>query len=374
MSAIWAVSLILIASGLAKLPAPQATAEAFSRLRVPAALARPGLIRAYPVLEILLGLALWIPLTVLRPVFAAIAVVLFIAFLVLVLRGREDNVSCGCFGAASVRPITGLTVLRNILFVLLALAGLLEAIITLAVTGPAMKWWPMAGFTAGAVEWMLVVTLLAVAAAFLIGRETAPLAAEDQTTPAVAPATAAPSAAGVTGSVPQQPAPTQRPAGTVPDADDAQAAGVDGDPPRHPLPSAMLHLPEGYAPLDEYAATQATVFFRLSTGCGSCRQVIAHLAENPEAIGPVALRVLVPVSRPGDTPDTGEIPPELVLHDPRAAAATALGLTTFPSAVLAGTDGLTAGGPVFGAEAVLEFLEEIREAVAEAPEPGQAPA
>ncbi|MFJ3313055.1 MauE/DoxX family redox-associated membrane protein [Micrococcus endophyticus] len=47
--------------------------------------------------------------------------------------------------------------------------------------------------------------------------------------------------------------------------------------------------------------------------------------------------------------------------DPAGAASQALGLHSFPTAVLLGTDRITAGGPVGGADDVLAFLEEIRE-------------
>ncbi|MCV7735880.1 hypothetical protein M3D80_001595 [Micrococcus luteus] len=50
-----------------------------------------------------------------------------------------------------------------------------------------------------------------------------------------------------------------------------------------------------------------------------------------------------------------------MLADPAGAASQALGLHSFPTAVLLGTDRLTAGGPVGGADDVLAFLEEIRE-------------
>ena len=58
---------------------------------------------------------------------------------------------------------------------------------------------------------------------------------------------------------------------------------------------------------------------------------------------------------------SGAVDASLVLADPAGAASQALGLHSFPTAVLLGTDRLTAGGPVGGADDVLAFLEEIRE-------------
>ena len=54
------------------------------------------------------------------------------------------------------------------------------------------------------------------------------------------------------------------------------------------------------------------------------------------------------------------------LHDLQFTARTALGGTSAPSAVLLGADGQLAGGPVNGGSAVIEFVQEIREQLAEA--------
>ena len=56
------------------------------------------------------------------------------------------------------------------------------------------------------------------------------------------------------------------------------------------------------------------------------------------------------------------------LHDLQFTARTALGGTGAPSAVLLGADGQLAGGPVNGGSAVIEFVQEIREQLAEAQE------
>ena len=92
-------------------------------------------------------------------------------------------------------------------------------------------------------------------------------------------------------------------------------------------------------------------------------RVIDRLDEFKDALGPVRLRVLMPQHAPGaeGAIHSGAVDASLVLADPAGAASQALGLQSFPTAVLLGTDRLTAGGPVGGADDVLAFLEEIRE-------------
>ena len=180
--------------------------------------------------------------------------------------------------------------------------------------------------------------MLLATAAFLAGRESVP---------------AAPDA------VPAMPTP-EAPAAVDPaDGDPADAA----EPERHPFPDAVVVADGEYTGLHRLVADGAVVALRLSTGCGSCARVIERLDEFKDALGPVRLRVLMPQRAPGaeGAIHSGAVDASLVLADPAGAASQALGLHSFPTAVLLGTDRLTAGGPVGGADDVLAFLEEIRE-------------
>lgn len=347
MSALWALAVILLASGLAKLQSPQETAATFRRLDVPATLSHPSLVKAFPFLEVLLGIALLLPFTVLRPLTALVAVVLFIAFTWLVVRAKDKGVSCGCFGP-SARPITGWTVLRNLILVVLALLGLFEAIITLAVTGVRLAWWPLAGFFQGYVEWSILVTVLVTAAAYLIGRDTAPLEeTADVTSRAGAPAPAAEASQALE---------------PIADAD------PDGEPARHPIPDVIVGTGRGFERLQNMAARQSMLLLHVSAGCGACREVMDYLQDKDHRIGPVAVRALKPTYATDSVAPAavGPLPAEIVLTDPAGKAAHDLGIQRYPSAVLIGTDGLTAGGPVFGAEDVIALIEEVREIMAEA--------
>ncbi|MCV7513057.1 hypothetical protein M3D98_001735 [Micrococcus luteus] len=341
MSALWAVALTMFLSGGAKVRAREDMWAVFTRLKVPRALAAPWLARAFPWLELLLGAALLSPFPALRLFAGAAAVALFTAFLVLVVRAQDDGVSCGCFGEASAAPISRTTVVRNVVFLALAVLALAEGIVSLAVHGAGLDWQPLAAFGAGAWAWALLVSVLLATAAFLAGRESVPA------TPDVASATPTPEA----------------PAAVDP------ADGVE--PERHPFPDAVVVADGEYTGLHRLVADGAVVALRLSTGCGSCARVIERLPEFVNRLGPVRARVLVPRHGTGHehAPPRGHIPHDLVLEDPAGAAIRALGLTSYPSAVLLGTDRLTAGGPVFGADAVRDLLEEVAEIMAtEAPD------
>lgn len=333
MSALWAVALIMLLSGTAKLRSGEDVQATFTRLRVPRPFAAPALARAFPWLELLLAAALLQPFTLLRPVVGLVAVALFAAFLALVVRAQDDGVSCGCFGEASAAPISRTTVVRNVVFLVLAVLALAEGIVSLVVHGAGMAWQPLTAFGAGAWAWALLVSVLLATAAFLAGRESVPAA------PDAAPATPTPEA----------------PAAVDP-ADGAE-------PERHPFPDAVVVADGEYTGLHRLVADGAVVALRLSTGCGSCARVIERLDEFKDALGPVRLRVLMPQHAPGaeGAIHSGAVDASLVLADPAGAASQAVGLHSFPTAVLLGTDRLTAGGPVGGADDVLAFLEEIRE-------------
>ncbi|MEO4038617.1 MauE/DoxX family redox-associated membrane protein [Micrococcaceae bacterium Sec6.3] len=328
MPALWALAVIMLCSGVATLRSREDVGETFQRLKVPRPFDAPALARAFPYLELLLAVGLVQPFTVLRPFVGVAAVALFVVFLLLVLRAKGDGVSCGCFGEASAAPISGTTVARNILFLALAVMALAEGVLTLVRLGGTVNWLPLNAFGPAAWAWALVVVLLLAAAALLVGRESVP-SADD---------------------------------GAHPDRAHPDDADLD-DPPRLPFGDAVVIQNGHYVGLHQLVSQHAVVALRLSTGCGSCSSVIARLPEFQDALGPVQLRVLMPQHSPEAlTPASlGAIPPELVLGDPGGMAASAVGLTRFPMAVLLGTDRLTAGGPVGGAQDVLDFLEEIRD-------------
>jgi hypothetical protein len=126
----YAAALVLAAvfawAGVAKLARRQRTTATFTALGLPGA---PLLGTALPVAEVLLAVALVTVPGV--AAYAALALITaFTTFLVRTLR-RGVPVACGCFGSASVEPVSGIEVVRNLLLGVAALAAT-------AATGPGL--------------------------------------------------------------------------------------------------------------------------------------------------------------------------------------------------------------------------------------------
>lgn len=110
------VGVVLVVAGAAKLTSKQWPAQA-DALGVP-----PGAVRALPVLELIVGVALvaGVPYA---GVAAAALLAGFTVFLVVALR-RGVQAPCACFGSLSTRPVTWWSVVRNVVLIGLALLSL----------------------------------------------------------------------------------------------------------------------------------------------------------------------------------------------------------------------------------------------------------
>lgn len=340
MPALWALALIFLLSGAAKLLTPGSAQAAFDGLKVPRALNTPWIVRSFPFAEIVLAVALVLPLPLLQTIAGGAAVVMMVVFLVLVRGARQTGEACHCFGAASTRPVTTATIGRNVLFLILSVLAVIEAVRHLVLDGAQTP--GLATGTWADLAWLVLVALLLAGTALIIGRESAPQPAETDPFPAPAPA-----------AVPQPVfAEGQALAGEV----------VEEEVPRHPIPSTAVHWNRQYHDLAVLAHGQAMLVFRLSPGCGSCASVIGQLRGWGEAIGPIALRIMVPVGAPEQgIHGFDEFPQQMIMRDPGGATVTALGLSGYPTAVLLGTDGLTAGGPAHGYDDVMALVNEVRE-------------
>ena len=344
MPALWALALIFLLSGAAKLITPGSAQAAFDGLKVPRALNTPWIVRSFPFAEIVLAVALVLPLPLLQTIAGGAAVVMMVVFLVLVRGARQTGEACHCFGAASTRPVTTATIGRNVLFLILSVLAVIEAVRHLVLDGAQTP--GLATGTWADLAWLVLVALLLAGTALIIGRESDPQPAETDPFPAPAPA-AAPQPVFAEG---------QALAGEV----------VEEEVPRHPIPSTAVHWNRQYHDLAVLAHGQAMLVFRLSPGCGSCASIIEQLRGWGEAIGPIALRIMVPVGAPEQgIHGFDEFPQQMIMRDPGGATVTALGLSGYPTAVLLGTDGLTAGGPALGYDAVMELAEEVRAVFAE---------
>ena len=325
------LSITLLTSGLAKLGAREGIQDAMRSLRLPLPTMHASVASVLPVMEIFLALALWIPVPPLQVLLAGLVTALMFTYLVIIARALtfEEQVHCSCFGTLASPTVSRTTLVRN---VLLSVLGLLAVV---AAASGAMT------------------TLLVQAPMGLIGLGIALLIAI-----ALTAATIGGSVAETDADAPTAPAP----AAADPDEDELL------DYERSPIPAAVLQQPDGrLITLTQLTAQRAALLVFVTEGCGPCERVLDHAGE---WIGELeeTLQVRFVFSRPLDqlrerTTDRVE---GHALHDLQFTARTALGGTSAPSAVLLGADGQLAGGPVNGGSAVIEFVQEIREQLAEA--------
>ena len=332
------LSITLLISGLAKLGAREGTQDAMRSLRLPLPTMHASVASVLPVTEIVLALAIWIPAPPLQVLLTGLVAALMLTYLVIIARALtfEEQVHCSCFGTLASPTVSRTTLVRN---VLLSVLGLLAVV---AAASGAMT------------------TLLVQAPMGLIGLGIALLIAI-----ALTAATIGGSVAETDADAPTAPAP----AAADPDEDELL------DYERSPIPAAVLQQPDGrLITLTQLTAQRAALLVFVTEGCGPCERVLDHAEE---WIGELeqTLQVRFVFSRPLDqlrerTTDRVE---GHALHDLQFTARTALGGTSAPSAVLLGADGQLAGGPVNGGSAVIEFVQEIREQLAEAQSSDPAP-
>ncbi len=283
---------------------------------MPAPLTGAVVRRAVPWVELALGVGLLVAAGSALAVVAALALGLFLGYLALVAiawRGPEP-VDCGCFGALGSTRVTGVTVLRNALLVVGA---------GLTVAGGLLGGGLSRTLDAAAVGWVLAALLTAAVAVAVAWRPEGP-------------------------------------------ATDPGAAGAEPGEEyvRVPVPEAQALTADGrlVAVAEEArAAAQLLVFLR--PGCGPCGRLGPRVAGWAAALAPVGVRAVVI----GDPSSLARLPylDATTWFDPHEVALHQLGLRT-PSAVLLGTDGFLAGGPVRGEEAVVAFVEEVRAHLLEA--------
>lgn len=312
---------LLVLSGLAKLRHVEETRSAFAQLRLPSALTRSSAPRVLPWGEIALALALLAVPSPAAVVVAGAALVLFVAYLVVVVRalGFDHPVTCSCFGRLGLGEVTRRTAARNALLVLVALLALWSATEQGSVLGRLVD--------ASTTTWgwlALVVLTVAVVVATFGGTK--------GVTPAPAAAT-----------------------------DEADGADYE----RQALPFGVVEDESGRTrTLVELASGGAVLLVFVSPGCAPCAAAIEQVPRWDDALGPVAVRAVI--SLPVDKALAAA--PGLagrVLHDPQATLSRTFGIGT-PAAVLLGGDGLLAGGPVTGSEAVSDFVAQVRDELVEA--------
>lgn len=318
---------VLVASGAAKLRHPEGEA-AWADLGVPAVLRRDWLIRLHPWGEMILAAALLVFGGVLGALAAACAVVLFGAYLVLIVRRRAGgaDASCTCFGAPE--PITTLTVVRNAWFLLLAVLTAVVTWATLLLGGPLAA-------LGGQWPWLVAAAAAAATSALVLWHP----ASADR-----------PVAAGV---------PTVKTRG----GEDGAAAQADpAEYIRTRTPSVPVMLADrSTVNLRHLAARGPMLLLAVKEDCGACLPVIEAMPKWRELLPEVSVRFLL-WPAPENTPLTELTEPQS-LHDPYFYVQGSIADWSTPAAVLIGADGYLAGGPVSGYDDVSAFVGDIYESL-----------
>lgn len=343
------LTLTLLASGAAKIGDPRATEDAMRSLRLPARSLHPLAARLLAPLEIVLALAWWIPVAPLQIVVAALVLSLMAAYLVIIGRALTfpDPVTCSCFGTLGSPTVSRTTLVRNVVLVALAVGAL-----AVAATGTAAR--TVTEHPVAVLGWILATAVAALLTVLALGG----LAPREG---AARPAAIAFGGRG---------------------ADAGEARGDDDlgddelDYERAVTPFGVIRRADGtIATLRELTAERAVLLLWLNPGCGSCERVLDDLEAWRERLAPfVAIQPLVARRVDSFAPGVLDRAGDDVAEDLESNLGVALGLERVPGAVLLGTDGMLAGGPVGGVDDVRAFVEEIVDQVREAAEAGELPA
>lgn len=349
------LSLTLLVSGVAKLGAREGTRDAMVSLRLPARPLHRAVATALPVTEIVLALALWVPVAAVQVAAAVLVAALMLTYLAIIARalGFEEQVECSCFGTLASPTVSRSTLARNVVLSVLGIVAVVAASTgqmtrTVLESPLALLGW------GGALAVAIVLTALA-----LGGRDSADSSGS-----------AGPAGRARAGRPSPEGEPLVRdPQSSSPEEED------ELDYERAPIPAGVLQRADGsLLTLRQLTAQQAALLIFVSEGCGPCERVMDHLPDWTPSLAPF-MQVEAVFRRPVDVlrERTAQRVGEHALHDPQFSAREVLGAKSAPSAVLLGADGLLAGGPVTGGSDVIEFVDEIQEQLAAARQDGDLP-
>ena len=308
------LSAVLLTSGVAKLRDARATQDAFVALRVPTVVPAGPSAAALPWVEIVLAVLLLVSPAAVAWLPAAAVLLLMLAYTALIARALrfDEPVSCSCFGSIGNHEVGPQTLARNVLLSVLAALAL---------------WYVLDGGSApnafGALGepgwWALLATAAAVAVALLV---------------------AAPPSGGSV---------------TSPSGADVELLDYE----RQPIPYGVLTRLDGKSStLAEIASTQARFLFFLNTHCASCQRIAAQLDGWADRLDP-AVGILAVYFDENVAERAAGHRKEMATWEPELNVQRVLGITSNPSAVLLGADGLLAGGPVKGEDNILELVEAV---------------
>ena len=318
---------VLVASAVAKLRTPD-DLVGWAELGVPRMLRTPWLLRLHPWAEVALAASLVLMGGWLGFAAAIVAVALMCAYLWLVVRAKHtsDDASCACFGTK--RRITRVTVTRNAWLVVLAVASasviwtapLLGGALVVALSG----WWAtLVGAAAAAVTAALV------------------LWPEELLAPAVAP-------------------PDEESA-VIGESSDVNGSG-ELDYIRSRTPAVPVTLADGTSVnLLDLTRRKPILMLAVSATCGSCTTVIENAPAWRTLLPEVDVRLLF--THAHDSGLMSELSEPQSLHDVDRLVSRSIKEWSTPSAVLFGSDGMLAGGPISGVREIDGFVGDVYESL-----------
>ena len=313
----------LTASGIAKAKDPSSTVEGILNLGLDSVAPLKLTPAVLPWAELLLAAGLLFAPGPLFPVFAIASCALMVFYLVVIARalatGRTEG--CNCFGKKSAAPVSRYTLIRNIA---LTIAGILTVVASF-VGGKAVVY-ELVGLNGSGWLWAVGAALIALTLwAIQRGESLA------------------------------------EPAPDIPEVVLPSAADESEDYVRVPIPYASIYTTDGrVTTLRDMSRVQARVLFFASPTCGSCTPILKTIPRWQKLLPQLGLHPVFSSEEKIRQAHKLEKLDEGVeaLVDPKHAAMHNFGRGT-PMAVILGSDGMLAGGPVAGTSDVKQLMDDL---------------
>lgn len=313
----------LTASGIAKAKDPSSTVEGILNLGLDSVAPLKLTPAVLPWAELVLAAGLLFAPGPLFPVFAIASCALMVFYLVVIARalatGRTEG--CNCFGKKSAAPVSRYTLIRNIA---LTIAGILTVVASF-VDGKAVVY-ELVGLNGSGWLWAVGAGLIALTLwAIQRGESLA------------------------------------EPAPDIPEVVLPSAADESEDYVRVPIPYASIYTTDGrVTTLRDMSRVQARVLFFASPTCGSCTPILKTIPRWQKLLPQLGLHPVFSSEEKIRQAHKLEKLDEGVeaLVDPKHAAMHNFGRGT-PMAVILGSDGMLAGGPVAGTSDVKQLMDDL---------------
>ena len=320
------IAITLAVSGFAKAKDPSSTITGILNLGLEKIAPLKLTARTLPWAELLLALGMLAAPGALFTVISGISLMLMLFYLIVIARALATGrtAGCNCFGSKSAAPVSRYTLIRNI-----ALTAAAAAVFTASLGTEQALIYELYNLNAADWGWVLGAALIALTMwAVQRGEALAePDCSESDDNHLLLPV--------------------------------YEDRGDGEEYVRMPIPYATLHTLDGKNfSIRELAELKARVLFFVSPTCGACLSIFDKLAGWAHKLPQLELH---PVFSSVSNAKTASVPESITpLIDPKFAAMHAFGRGT-PLAVVLGSDGLLAGGPVRGASDVSDVMDQLIE-------------